>query len=52
MKKFIFTTKDGSEIIGITETQKNLKDATEYFAKIKNLSVSKFNKLYEVKEKK
>lgn len=50
MNKFIFTIKNSDEVIGVSETPKSLKDAVEFFAKIKNLSVDDFIKLYEVKK--
>lgn len=50
MKQFIFSIKGSDEVIGLSGTQKSLKDAVEFFAKIKNLPIDEFVKLYEVKE--
>jgi hypothetical protein len=50
MGRFIFSIKGGDEVIGLSETQKSLKEAIEFFAKIKNLPIDDFVKLYEVKE--
>ena len=50
MKKFIFTNKGSNEVIGVSETPKSLNKAIEFFAKIKNLPLDDFVKLYEVKE--
>lgn len=51
MKKFIFTTKGGSEAINTIE-KITILEATAHFAKIKNLPIACFTTLYDVKEKK
>lgn len=50
MKRFVFTNKDSNEVIGTSETPKTLKEAIDFFAKIKDLPVSEFVKIYDVKE--
>ena len=50
MKKFVFTNKGVNEVIGLSEVPKSLVGAIEFFAKIKNLPVDEFVKIYDVKE--
>jgi len=50
MKRFIFTIKNAEEVIGLTETQKSLSNAIDFFSKIKDLPVHKFLEIYDVKE--
>lgn len=50
MKRFVFTNKGSNEVIGASDTQKSLQKAIEFFAKIKDLPVDEFIKLYDVKE--
>jgi ribosomal protein S2 len=50
MKRFVFTNKGSDEVIGLSDTQKSLQKAIEFFAKIKNLPVDEFIKLYNIKE--
>ena len=50
MKKFVFTNKGDNEVIGLSEVPKSLEKAIEFFAKIKNLPVDEFVKIYDVKE--
>jgi ribosomal protein S2 len=50
MKRFVFTNKGSNEVIGVSDTQKSLQKAIEFFAQIKDLPVDEFIKLYEVKE--
>jgi hypothetical protein len=50
MKKFVFTNKGSDEVIGMTDSQKELQGAIEFFAEIKNLPIDEFLKLYDVKQ--
>jgi hypothetical protein len=50
MKKFIFTNKDSDEIIGLSEVPKSLEESIEFFARIKDLPIQDFVKIYDVKE--
>lgn len=50
MKRFVFTNKGSNEVIGVSDTQRSLQKAIEFFAKIKDLPVDEFIKLYDVKE--
>jgi ribosomal protein S2 len=50
MKRFVFTCKGSSEVIGLSDTQRSLKEAIDFFSKIKNLSITDFTKIYDVKE--
>jgi ribosomal protein S2 len=50
MKRFVFTNKGSNEVIGVSDTQKSLQKAIEFFAQIKNLPVDKFTSIYDVKE--
>lgn len=50
MKRFVFTNKGSDEIIGLSEIPKSLEESIEFFAKIKNLPIQDFVKIYDVKE--
>lgn len=49
-KRFVFTNKGSNEVVGTSEVPKSLQEAIEFFAKIKNLPIDGFVKLYNVKE--
>ena len=49
MTKYGMCLKNGSDIIHLTE-QKTIKEAKQYFAKVKKMPLKEFNKLFIVKE--
>ena len=50
MAKYSFNSKNSKEVINITEAR-SLEEATQLFAKIKDLPLGKFSNLYEVNKK-
>lgn len=50
MTKYSFQARSSKEAISTTEAR-SLEEATEIFAKIKDLPLEKFTKLYEVNKK-
>ena len=50
MTKYSFQSKLSREVISTTEAR-SLDEATEIFAKIKDLPLDKFTELYEVNKK-
>ena len=49
MIKYGMCLKSGLDIIHLTE-QKTIKEAKQYFAKVKKMPLKEFNKLFIVKE--
>lgn len=49
-KRFVFTNKGSDEVVGISEVPKSQEEAIEFFAKIKNLPIDDFIKIYKVRE--